>query len=415
MSSIYTLLSSDRIDQTFDDINTNFSNLNTDKLQSTDLKTVNWNSLVWSGDIVISGGGSVATDTIWDAKWDLAGGTGANTASRLAVGTNWQVLTADSAEATGLKWTNPAGGWDALTSWTLAQFAPTTSAQLAGVISDETWSGGFLVFSNSPALTTPSIAAINVTGGTLTLPTGASDTLVWRVSTDTFSTGVKTFLNWIFWLRNVANTFTSFFTNTNTASRTYTLKDANGTLAFTTDITGTNSGTNTGDETTSRINALYGTSNAITVGSVEVWHATDTTITRVSAGVIAVEGVTVPTISSTSTITGKRNQPRIVSATSYTTDTGTSLDFSTCDIFIVTAQAGALKFNNPSGTPQHGEKIIIRIKDNWTARALTYDTQYRAVWVTLPTTTVISKTLYLGGVWNTTDTKLDIIAVSQEA
>lgn len=150
------------------------------------------------------------------------------------------------------------------------------------------------------------------------------------------------------------------------------------------------------------------------VTTIELGHATDTTIARVSAWVIAVEGVTVPTISSTSTLTNKRNQPRIVSAASYTTDTGTSLDFSTCDIFIVTAQAGALKFNNPSGTPVHWEKIIIRCKDNWTARALTYDTQYRAVGVTLPTTTVISKTLYLGGVWNTTDTKLDIIAVSQE-
>jgi len=41
----------------------------------------------------------------------------------------------------------------------------------------------------------------------------------------------------------------------------------------------------------------------------------------------------------TDTLTNKRNQPRIVSATSYTTDTGTSLDFSTCDIFIITAQA----------------------------------------------------------------------------
>lgn len=118
---------------------------------------------------------------------------------------------------------------------------------------------------------------------------------------------------------------------------------------------------------------------------------------------------------STDTLTNKRNQPRIVSATSYTTDTGTSLDFSTCDFFIVTAQAGALKFNNPSGTPVHGEKIIIRVKDNGTARALTYDTQYRAVGVTLPTTTVISKTTYLGGIWNATDTKLDIIAVAQEA
>jgi hypothetical protein len=31
-------------------------------------------------------------------------------------------------------------------------------------------------------------------------------------------------------LRNVANTFTSFFSNTNTASRTYTLQDSSDTL-----------------------------------------------------------------------------------------------------------------------------------------------------------------------------------------
>lgn len=156
------------------------------------------------------------------------------------------------------------------------------------------------------------------------------------------------------------------------------------------------------------------TSQAFSVSQLEVGN-TDTTISRSAAGVIAVEGVVIPSISSTNTITNKRNQPRIVSSASYTTDTGTSLDFSTCDVFIVTAQAGALKFNNPSGTPQHGEKIIIRVKDNGTARALTYDTQYRAIGVTLPTTTVISKTTYLGGIWNTTDTKLDIIAVAQEA
>ena len=49
-------------------------------------------------------GGAVATDAIWDAKGDLAGGTGANTAARLAVGSNGQVLTADSGETTGMKW-----------------------------------------------------------------------------------------------------------------------------------------------------------------------------------------------------------------------------------------------------------------------------------------------------------------------
>lgn len=64
-------------------------------------------------------------------------------------------------------------------------------------------------------------------------------------------------------LRNVANTFTSFFTNTNTASRTYTLKDASGTLAFTSDITGTNSGTNTGDQNLFQTIAVSGQSNVV--------------------------------------------------------------------------------------------------------------------------------------------------------
>ncbi len=54
-----------------------------------------------------SGTGGVATDPVWDAKGDIAGGTGLDTAARLAVGTNAQVLTADSAEATGMKWSTP--------------------------------------------------------------------------------------------------------------------------------------------------------------------------------------------------------------------------------------------------------------------------------------------------------------------
>ena len=49
-------------------------------------------------------GGDVATDAIFDAKGDLAVGTGANTASKLAVGANGKVLMADDGETTGLKW-----------------------------------------------------------------------------------------------------------------------------------------------------------------------------------------------------------------------------------------------------------------------------------------------------------------------
>jgi hypothetical protein len=47
--------------------------------------------------------------TILDAKGDLIAASAADTAARLAVGTNGQVLTADSAETTGLKWATPSG------------------------------------------------------------------------------------------------------------------------------------------------------------------------------------------------------------------------------------------------------------------------------------------------------------------
>ena len=48
--------------------------------------------------------------TIFDAKGDIIAATAADTASRLAVGSNGQVLTADSTAATGLKWATAGSG-----------------------------------------------------------------------------------------------------------------------------------------------------------------------------------------------------------------------------------------------------------------------------------------------------------------
>jgi hypothetical protein len=66
-----------------------------------------------TGISVASGTGPipVVTNTVataYDAKGDLVVGTGADTFSRLAVGTNGHTLVADSAETTGLKWQAPA-------------------------------------------------------------------------------------------------------------------------------------------------------------------------------------------------------------------------------------------------------------------------------------------------------------------
>jgi hypothetical protein len=103
--------------------------------------------------------------------------------------------------------------------------------------------------------------------------------------------------------------------------------------------------------------------------------------------------------------------PRVQTIASSATVTPTSAN----DLVVITAQAAGLTIANPTGTMVQGQALMIRIKDNGTARSIAYGTNYRAIGITLPTTTVISKTLYLGCIWNATDTKFDIVGLNQEA
>lgn len=82
----------------------------------------------------------------------------------------------------------------------------------------------------------------------------------------------------------------------------------------------------------------------------------------------------------------------------------------TTDEYIITALAEAATFGAPTGTPIQGQKLIIRVKDNGTARALAWNAIYRATNIPLPTTTTISTLLFCGFVYNSTDTKWDLIA-----
>jgi len=105
--------------------------------------------------------------------------------------------------------------------------------------------------------------------------------------------------------------------------------------------------------------------------------------------------------------------PSVTTITSSATPTPTG-DKKRNELYI-TALAEAAELQTPSGTLAQGNIVVIRIKDDGTARALTYSAAYRAIGVDLPTTTVISKTMYLAGTYNSTDSKLDILAVGEEA
>lgn len=102
----------------------------------------------------------------------------------------------------------------------------------------------------------------------------------------------------------------------------------------------------------------------------------------------------------------------IASAANITPTTGTNQ-------YNVTALAVAANIATPTGTAAlDGQKLMIRIKDNGGARALIWITTagaYRAVGVTLPTTTVLGKTLYVGCVYNSQDVFWDVIAIAQQA
>jgi hypothetical protein len=117
----------------------------------------------------------------------------------------------------------------------------------------------------------------------------------------------------------------------------------------------------------------------------------------------------------TTTFTNKRITSRVTSLTSSATPT---VDSDATDLVDITALATAITnmSTNFSGTPTNGQKIMFRIKDDGTARAISWGTNFVAGGVALPTTTVLSKILTVGFMYNTANSlnKWMCIASAQE-
>jgi hypothetical protein len=99
--------------------------------------------------------------TLLTAKGDLISATAASTVARLAVGTNNQILVADSSTATGLKWETPSGGSTAKGVSVYNSTSPSTA--------NNTWT---LITFDSESYDTDAFHSTSTNTSRLTVPTG---------------------------------------------------------------------------------------------------------------------------------------------------------------------------------------------------------------------------------------------------
>lgn len=140
-----------------------------------------------------------------------------------------------------------------------------------------------------------------------------------------------------------------------------------------------------------------------------IHNGTIPTTNIANAGQIYVESGTLRFRDSAGTITNVGGSVQSVASAATVTPVYTN------KFVKITAQAVGLTLANPTGTWAEGQELIIRIKDSGSAQTIAYDTNYRAIGVTLPTTTTASKTTYLGIIYNSDDAKWDVIGVTTQA
>jgi hypothetical protein len=352
----------------------------------------------------------------------------------------------------------------------LSDLSATTSAELAGVISDETGSGS-LVFATSPTLVTPALNT-SITTDYLT----PSEIVISDGDKKIVSAPVATYpsLTELSYVKGVTSAIQTQIDGKLTdplttrgdiiirgeAATTRLAKGTNGQVlkmgaeepawANEVDITGKTDKatlTNKGDiyaasadstparvgvgdngqvltadsgETTgvkwatpdvpTRDSLGLDTDDSPQFAGIELGHASDTTLSRPGAGRMQIEGKEVATLDNALTLTNKRITARIWSAASDATPDINSDDY---DAVTITALAAAITDVNVTGTPTNFQKLIFRIKDNGTARAIAWGSDFEAKGVALPTTTVESKVLTVGFIYDTVTSKWGCVASAQ--
>jgi len=230
----------------------------------------------------------------------------------------------------------------------------------------------------------------------LLTPTDAVSSVAWK-------TGVVTLDSSDVWLSNVENTALSTWVWSANITTLWTVTSWNVDAIVTSTSVWLSNVENTALSTwawSTNITTLWtiwaGTWNWTIISIVKWWTWSST-----------LAGASITTYTGTETLTNKRITHRVNTITTSSTPTP---NWDTTDEYTITALWSWATIWAPTGTPTNWQKLIIRIKDNWTARTLSWNAIYRVGDIALPTTTVISKTQYLWFIYNSTDTKWDLLA-----
>lgn len=116
-------------------------------------------------------------------------------------------------------------------------------------------------------------------------------------------------------------------------------------------------------------------------------------------------------------VIGPKGEPgaTVMRVQSITSAASVTPDADIADLVDITALSVATAIATPSGAPQNGARLMFRIKDDGSSRALSWSGAYVSGGLPLPSATVPGKHMHLGFLFNSNTLKWMLIASLNEA